>query len=79
MINVIYGLKGSGKTNKIIDKANWRAASTNGKILYITDRPEHSKEIDKDVIIHLPKDEKETDEIKIYPVKLKSFTTEIEL
>jgi len=49
MINVIYGLKGSGKTNKIIDKANWRAASTNGKILYITDRPEHSKEIDKDV------------------------------
>ncbi|MBP3322637.1 MAG: hypothetical protein J6M16_00415 [Clostridia bacterium] len=37
------------------------------------------KEIDKDVIVHLPKDEKETDEIKIYPVKLKSFTTEIEL
>ena len=49
MINVIYGLKGSGKTNKIIDKANWRAAATNGSIVYITDRPEHSREIDKSI------------------------------
>ena len=49
MINIIYGLKGSGKTKKIIDKANWKAASSNGCVLYLTDRANLSLEVAKEI------------------------------
>lgn len=49
MINVIYGLKGSGKTQRIIDAVNWRAATTKGKLVYITNVASHSKDVDNSV------------------------------
>ena len=42
MINIIYGLKGSGKTQKIVDAANAKAAESKGCVVYITDQPTHS-------------------------------------
>lgn len=42
MINIIYGLKGSGKTAKIIEKANECAQKSKGVVLFITDRKDHS-------------------------------------
>ena len=42
MINIIYGLKGSGKTQKIVDAANAKAAESKGCVIYITDQPTHS-------------------------------------
>ena len=32
MINIIYGLKGSGKTAKIIDRANEQVRETKGTV-----------------------------------------------
>ncbi len=49
MINIIYGLKGSGKTAKIIDKANDRAKSSKGVVLFITDRKDHSPAVSNNV------------------------------
>ncbi len=49
MINIIYGAKGSGKTQRIIDAANDRARSGKGSLVYITDRPEHSKDVDNSI------------------------------
>jgi thymidine kinase len=49
MINVIYGAKGSGKTQKIIDKANARANLSKGCVLYLTDRAEHSDGVDNSI------------------------------
>ena len=49
MINVIYGLKGSGKTEKIIGLANARAEDSKGCVFYITDRKEHSLAVSKKV------------------------------
>jgi chromosomal replication initiation ATPase DnaA len=49
MINLIYGLKGSGKTEKIIAAANERAQSSKGCVLYITDRKEHSLSVSRKV------------------------------
>ena len=42
MINIIYGLKGSGKTQRIVDACNARAAQSKGCVVYITDQPTHS-------------------------------------
>ena len=42
MINIIYGLKGSGKTQRIVEAANARAAESKGCVVYITDQPTHS-------------------------------------
>ena len=42
MINIIYGLKGSGKTQKIVDAAHAKAAESKGCVVYITDQPTHS-------------------------------------
>lgn len=49
MINIIYGVKGSGKTQRIIDAVNWRAATTKGKLVYITNVAAHSKDVDNSV------------------------------
>lgn len=49
MINIIYGLKGSGKTQKIIDAVNLKAEKSKGSIVYITDQPAHSLYIAKNV------------------------------
>ena len=49
MINVIYGAKGSGKTQKIIDKANAKANTSKGCVLYLTDRAEHSDGVDNSI------------------------------
>lgn len=43
MINVIYGAKGSGKTERIIAKANETVEKSKGCVIYLTDKPEHSK------------------------------------
>ena len=45
MINIIYGLKGSGKTAKIIDRANEQVRETKGTVLFITDRKDHSRAV----------------------------------
>ncbi len=49
MINIIYGLKGSGKTQKIIDAVNLKAESSKGNVVYITDQSAHSLYIAKNV------------------------------
>lgn len=49
MINVIYGLKGSGKTKRIIDAANERAKSTKGSLIYLTDCADHSGAVDNSI------------------------------
>ena len=49
MINIIYGLKGSGKTQRIVDAANARAKTSNGCVIYITDQPTHSPYVDNDI------------------------------
>ena len=45
MITLIYGAKGSGKTQKIIDAANDAAMKDNGDVVYISDQPAHSVQI----------------------------------
>ena len=49
MINIIYGLKGSGKTQRIVDAANARAKTSKGCVIYITDQAAHSPYIDNDI------------------------------
>ena len=49
MINIIYGVKGSGKTKRIIDAANDRARTTKGSIIYVTDCADHSGEVDNSI------------------------------
>ena len=49
MINIIYGAKGSGKTKKIIDKANEKAKTSKGVIMYVTDSSSHSLDIDPNI------------------------------
>ena len=43
MINVIYGAKGSGKTERIIAKANETVEKSKVCVIYLNDKPEHSK------------------------------------
>lgn len=45
MINIIYGLKGNGKTAKIIEKANQTAQNSKGVVVFITDRKDHSRAV----------------------------------
>ena len=49
MINLIYGAKGSGKTEKIIACANDRVRTSKGNVVYITDREGHSGDVDNAV------------------------------
>ncbi len=42
MINLVYGAKGSGKTERIIEKANQRAKESKGCVIYMTDSADHS-------------------------------------
>ena len=49
MINIIYGVKGSGKTKRIIDTANDRARTTKGSFIYVTDCADHSSEVDNSI------------------------------
>ncbi len=49
MINIIYGLKGSGKTERIIASASKRAEESKGCVVYVTDRKEHSLAVGNDV------------------------------
>ncbi|MDR0426258.1 MAG: hypothetical protein LBH24_03710 [Clostridiales bacterium] len=46
MIHIIYGNKGSGKTKRVIEAANKRAGKSQGVVVYLTDRPEHSADVD---------------------------------
>lgn len=45
MITIISGAKGSGKTKKIIDKANSSIPTTDGHIVFLTDTKRYSLEI----------------------------------
>lgn len=49
MINIIYGLKGSGKTERIISQANDCAKKSKGVVVYVTDRKEHSIAVDNSI------------------------------
>ena len=42
MINLVYGAKGSGKTERIIDNANECAKKSKGCVIYMTDNGDHS-------------------------------------
>ncbi len=46
MINIICGAKGSGKTQRIIEKANARVKTSKGCVVYMTDCAVHSAEVD---------------------------------
>ena len=49
MINIIYGAKGSGKTQKIIERANIKARSSKGCVVYVTDCANHSSDVDNSI------------------------------
>lgn len=46
MINLIYGVKGSGKTKRIIDEANKLSKEEKGVVVYLTDNKSHSLSLD---------------------------------
>lgn len=46
MLTIIYGAKGSGKTKRIIERANKRADKSEGIVVYVTNVPEHSADVD---------------------------------
>ncbi len=45
MIQLIIGAKGSGKTKKIIDKANDSLANAKGDVVFISNKAKYSQEI----------------------------------
>lgn len=45
MIQLIIGAKGSGKTKKLIDKANASLAEAKGNVVFISNKPKYSQEI----------------------------------
>lgn len=49
MIELIYGAKGSGKTQRIIDHANEKAASAKGNVVFVSDKDKYSLSIGSDV------------------------------
>lgn len=49
MIELIYGVKGSGKTKNIIDKANARVKTASGNVVFLTDKAKYSLDIDNDI------------------------------
>lgn len=49
MIELIYGAKGSGKTQRIIAKANARVAHAKGNVVFITPIDKYSLDIDKNI------------------------------
>lgn len=49
MIELIYGPKGSGKTQKIIESANEKAKAAKGNVVFLTDKDKYSLDIDNDI------------------------------
>lgn len=49
MIELIYGAKGSGKTQRIIAKANARVTHAKGNVVFITPIDKYSLDIDKNI------------------------------
>ncbi len=49
MVELIYGAKGTGKTQRIIEKANARVAKAKGNVVFITPVDKYSLDIDKNV------------------------------
>lgn len=45
MINIIYGSKGTGKTKRIIDRANEALETTSGHIVFLADTKRYIREI----------------------------------
>jgi len=49
MVNFLAGLKGEGKTRKIIDMANAEAKTTDGSLVYIDDDRRHIHDVHRDI------------------------------
>lgn len=49
MIQLIYGLKGSGKTKKLLNMVNTEAKEASGTIVFIDDDSRYAREISNDV------------------------------
>lgn len=49
MVKFIYGVKGSGKTKKMIEMANEAAKSSNGAVVYIYRDRNHMYEVDRSI------------------------------
>lgn len=49
MIELIYGAKGSGKTTRIIEKANACVADAKGNVVFIAPQTKYSLDIDKNI------------------------------
>lgn len=49
MIELIYGAKGTGKTTRIIEKANARATESKGNVVFVTPIDKYSLEINNNV------------------------------
>lgn len=49
MIELIYGAKGSGKTQRIIAKANARVAHAKGNVVFLTPVDKYSLDIDNQI------------------------------
>ncbi len=49
MIELIYGAKGTGKTTRIIEKANARVAEAKGNVVFLAPQNKYSLDIDKNI------------------------------
>lgn len=49
MIELIYGAKGTGKTTRLIDKANAHVAQAKGNVVFITPEDKYSLNIDNNI------------------------------
>lgn len=49
MLNIIYGAKGSGKTQRIIEAANAAAEKSKGVVVYLTSEADHSGAVSNSV------------------------------
>ncbi|MCL2356537.1 MAG: hypothetical protein FWC70_05155 [Defluviitaleaceae bacterium] len=49
MVQFMAGMKGEGKTRKLIDMANNNAKTTDGNLVYIDDDMRHSRDVHRDI------------------------------
>lgn len=49
MIELIYGAKGTGKTTRIIEKANARVHEAKGNVVFVSPESKYSLDIDKNI------------------------------
>jgi len=49
LVHFLAGMKGEGKTRKLIDMANQNAKTADGHLVYIDDDMRHSRDVNRDI------------------------------